>query len=743
MNLHGRMRIAWLAFFCLLFAAVAPAVEGKGETSVAPSSGSLAWQLEELFKWLTLTRDLVPREKGCDGPCYILTSLQLNGSAAANSFSFTARGHVLADRPVLVPLLGRPEQVILRKVTLNGQPAVIGFSDDHYYVRTAERQFSVSGEMTLTRESSFLVPGPVTLFAADIAGGRVAEGNLLPGISQMALHIERAAAAQRAQEVEPFFKLSRAYRVQKEITFEYRVMLQSPQEMTSVSLPLKLGETVLAVDGFRGWKQERDRLLVPVAGRSAGFTVSGRMNELASITPDERSAYEWVLVEADPEHRLMVKTTARQIDSSESPIPRSLTQSKLFLLSRGQRLDTEVRELATREALAMIVSSHARIAVWTNEGDLVTQDDIEYQNSGLDFMPFKGDGRILYLDADRAPQKILGQDDRKDEILIPLEKGTHTVRMQSIGKARKGFLLGVLPIPFPDYPLTISRASVEVDTPDGIVPLWLSGGRGYSSEIGWNLLAVLALSLGLSWIVFKQWKRRIAATLFLFGLYILSDMIYIVLLALLIFSALIVSLFRRVKHWRKWLLATLLTLTIAAATVAAVYSFSRNYRIERTMDYETAVSGSGGVGAAYSNPELRRQVNQMQTSSIEYRELEEKRLESEQRLGQVAREADFSAAQPYSGVTIAEGVKPVPIPLPFNQDNLFRFWVHKSLVRPEQPFQPHLVYLTRAGAFILILFWLSCLGFLVWGSRKFLLERKDKISRFLQQRIDAKPPNGD
>ena len=125
------------------------------------------------------------------------------------------------------------------------------------------------------------------------------------------------------------------------------------------------------------------------------------------MIPNDRKytqEHEWVLVEADPEHRLVVKTNARQIDSAESPIPRLLSQSKLFLLARGQRLDTEVRELETREALAMIVASHARIAVWTAEGDLVTQDDIEYQNSGLDFMPFKGDGRVLYLDIDEVSQ---------------------------------------------------------------------------------------------------------------------------------------------------------------------------------------------------------------------------------------------------------------------------------------------------------------------------------------------------
>ena len=229
----------------------------KRELSLTPNS--LAWQMEELTKWVMKTRNLVPYPTVDEPPFYVIDFLELSGSVEKNRFTFSLKGSVIADNPVLIPLMGPPDRVMLTNVTVNQQPGLVGFEGkDYYYLKTKKQDFIIKGNVSLLNQFSFQVPGPVNLFTSDIIDGRVVEGKRLPGLRNTVLHLESGKRNDTAEILHsPLFQVSRAIRIQKEITFEYQVKVRSGSEISKVELPMKYSEMVLDVPGVKGWKMEK------------------------------------------------------------------------------------------------------------------------------------------------------------------------------------------------------------------------------------------------------------------------------------------------------------------------------------------------------------------------------------------------------------------------------------------------------------------------------------------------------
>jgi hypothetical protein len=124
--------------------------QSDNTNKTSPPTNSLAWQLEELTKWLIQTRHQTLNGKTTEPPFYVLNSLKLTGSVEKNRLSFRMKGNMISEQPILVPLFGPPDRVILTNITINNQPAVVGFEKkDYYFVRTKEKDFTINGEISL------------------------------------------------------------------------------------------------------------------------------------------------------------------------------------------------------------------------------------------------------------------------------------------------------------------------------------------------------------------------------------------------------------------------------------------------------------------------------------------------------------------------------------------------------------------------------------------------------------------
>jgi hypothetical protein len=257
----------------------------------APAAGSWGAELESVATWLAQRN----ASSACTEHCFVLTRLHLAG-AADGEMRFSLEGAVLADKPVAVPLFGPPTHAHIDRVTENGKPAAVGFEQDHWFVLTASRRFVIEGTLSLEGDLALTLPGPLDALDADLTRGRVVEGPHLSGLVGATVHFDRDTVSSPAEEP-PVFQLSRAVRIGRETTFEYRLVMRSGKDLGVVRMPLAFGEKVLDVQGSTGWTMQGSDLVLPTAGRSAQVTITGALASVARVEPDARSSYEWWVVD--------------------------------------------------------------------------------------------------------------------------------------------------------------------------------------------------------------------------------------------------------------------------------------------------------------------------------------------------------------------------------------------------------------------------------------------------------------
>ena len=436
----------------------------------APAAGSWGAELESVAAWLAQRN----ASAACTEHCFVLTRLHLGG-AADGEMRFSLEGAVLADKPVAVPLFGPPTHAHIDRVTENGKPAAVGFEQDHWFVLTASRRFVIEGTLSLEGDLALTLPGPLDALDAELARGRVVEGAHLSGLVGATVHFDRDAVSSPAEEP-PVFQLSRAVRIGRETTFEYRLVMRSGKDLGVVRLPLALGEKVLDVQGSTGWTLQGSEIVLPTAGRSAQVTITGALASVTRVEPDARSSYEWWLVESDAEHRLTVKGDARQIDTSQSPIARTQPSARLFMVGRGQHLDIAAQALVATEALAAVVREHDRTLVLTARGDLVADDTLSYENDGIDWLTWPPTGRAVFLATDGKAERVMRAADGAGEVLVPLRVGSHSVHLQSMDMESLGLFGGSMTVPTPTHALATSRATLTLGLPGRVHPIAVLGG---------------------------------------------------------------------------------------------------------------------------------------------------------------------------------------------------------------------------------------------------------------------------
>ncbi len=469
-----RLCSALTALPFLMGAADVIAAEPKTDTSdkLAPTTPPPGWagELDALSKWIA-QRDSAGK---CSARCFVLERLRLSGRVGEGPLEFELTGRVLTDGAVDIPLFGPPKDVRLEDVTENDKDAAIGFEQDRYFLHTAAKKFVLKGKLIPGTDLALVIPGPLNTLESDFASGAVVEGTRLSGLSNATIHLSRQ---EKAVESGPtVFQLSRAVRVGRETNFEYRLVMRSGKDLGVVRLPLSFGEKVVDVTGAAGFRIEEGELVLPTSGRSAEMTITGTLAKFDALAVDSRSPYEWWLVESDAEHRVLVSGDARQVDSAESPIPRTLPTSRLFLLQKGQKLTANVTTLAAVDALAAVVQSHSRTVVLTARGDVVSDDQLYYENNGVDYLAYDPGGRPIYLATGGKAERIMRQGEGNQEILIPLKTGSQNVRTQSLSQAGWKSFVGSVDVPMPSYALTASRVDLTVGLPTGYFPLALLGG---------------------------------------------------------------------------------------------------------------------------------------------------------------------------------------------------------------------------------------------------------------------------
>ncbi len=657
-----------------------------------------------LRQWLE-SKEVPAPPPECQKDCFVLSTMVLNG-AVGEPIAFDLKGGVLADGVTKIPLFGPASQVRLDRVTINGTTPVLGFEDDHYYLLTAERSFTLRGTLTLSSSSDQMltVIGPLVALDARLTQGRLVEGSKLSGLAQSMLHFDPMTPESQSEaesRTPKIFRLSRAVRIGKDTGFVYRLVMSQAKELGVVRLALPYGEKVQEVSGARGWTSDDHELLLPTTGTQADITITGALDPSAakdgvrSFAIDARSAYEWWLIESDPDYRVEIGEEGKLVDNSQSPIPPTMPTARTFLVQRGQHLEVDAKSLVRGEVLAAVARTERRFVSITGRGEIIGDETVLYDNNGLDHLTLTPSGQPMYASTDGRPGRILHTHVGAPEMLVPLEIGAHSLRVQTLSQTRMWPLLGLISVPMSDYPLTTSLVEVTVGLPADVYPVALFGGD--SARWVFARADFVAALLGISGACFgfRTRKTRILGSLATVGLWLVSREAFVVATALLF---LVGAVFLASRFLRgNWLLGA-----SAAALLVAMF-------------------GARSVLMGDATDEPKRELF-VQVPTLP--------------------QPESTFVDPRSGGSMEtkRGVTPVSLSMPTSERYV---QTSRQLVTSKRPFVPRLVYATSSFFVGLEIAWLGVLGMLVFAHRTQLAALVNRVKVRLSRRAEpgqALPP---
>jgi hypothetical protein len=636
----------------------------------------------------------------CSEDCFLMSSLSLRGSVS-ETMTFEVKGGVRANETQKVPLFGPPGDVRLEEVTVNGAPAQISFDGDRYYVFTGAKSFTIRGKVHIGSDQLLAVQGPVVTVDAQLTSGRLIEGEHLSGVTGSVLHFDPMTDGSEKPKPPPVFNLARALRFGKETTFVYRIVAEQSDDIVSLHLPLRYGEKVDDVQGSTGWSASGGDLALPVSGKSAEITVHGVMTAAAAgaphtFTTDSRSAYEWWLVEADPDHRVEVAGDPKLVQTSQSPIPPTFPGASVFLVQKGQSLEVDARSLVRGDVLAAVARQNRRVVAITGRGELISDETIEYDNNGLEHLLVTPSGKAMYLSTDHNAQRILHPEAGSKQMLVPLRSGGHDLRVQSLAETTLWPIAGAVKIPATRYPLTTGNAETIVGLPEHVHPIAVTGGDRVRWGLGRGDLLACAIGIALACFGFRNRRTRAIASVCTAGLWFVSKEAFVVATAALFLAGAVFLASRFLRG--TWLL-------IASGLLTVVALLGGRGILASDATTETRYFAEG-TAMMVDHPDIPRPETAGSHEVITH-------------------------GDPRTDIT------PVSLSFPTSERYVI---ASRQLVSNERPFEPRVFYVTSTLIGALHLVWLVLMGLLLWSHKEQLAVVKAKIAERLTRRPTPPDP---
>ncbi len=632
-------------------------------------------------------------EPPCESDCALLAHLAIRGDVRG-TLTFELRGGVRARHEQRIALFGPPSEVHLEDVTIDGGRAEIGFDDAAYYLLTSRRTFTLRGKITLGKDALLSIPGPLLSLDAHLSRGRLVEGDRLSGLANTVLHFDpMTGETTETPKTPPTFRLSRALRFGRELKFVYLLSASQAPALGTVTLPLRFGEKVIDVQGAQGYRTTEGSIELSTSGTEATITITGTIpfspeGEIKKFSSDERSSYEWWLVEADPEHRVSAAGDMKLVETSQSPIPATMPGARVYLLQRGQVLEIDGQSLVRGEVLAAVARENRRFVAVTGRGEVISDETLSFDNNGLDHLTLSPAGKPIYVSTDGNPQPILHGRDGSADLIVSAVMGSHLLRLQSLGQTRLFPLVGVATIPESTFPITTSAVETTIGMSEDLHPIAVLGGDRARWAFSAQDAIATALGIALSCCGFRTRKTRTFGSIVIAGLWFVSRTGFVVAAGGLFVAS---GVFLASRFWRgnRLLAASAAALVVALLAARAVI-----------LEAPALAAGEPSREMFVIDPELPKPETF------------------------VRRDASFD---PTASQT------PVSLSFPVS-DRYVRS--SRQLVTRDRPVRTRVVYVTSTVVAALHLTWAALVVLLVWAHRDRLLVLKDRIASRLRRRAE-------
>jgi hypothetical protein len=643
----------------------------------------------------------------CTEDCWQLSHLTIRG-AVNGPMTFELKGTVRANEDQKIPLFGPPSQLRLDDLSMDGGRPTVTFDNDRYYLITRAKSFTLRGRMTLGSDQMISIVGPLLSLDAPLTKGRLVEGEKLSGLSSTVLHFDpmtedKSTTAKPRQP--PVFRLSRSIRFGSETSFVYRLVASHTSDLGTMKLPLVFGEKVQDVQGSKDWQVEGKELTLPTTGKEAEITISGSLPASAIGAPpltfktDERSAYEWWMIEADPEHRVAVGGEGKLVETTQSPIPATMPGSRVYLVQRNQQIEVDAKSLVRGDVLAAVARMNRRFVAITGTGEMISDEAINFDNNGLEHLMVAPAGKAMYLSTDGAAQRILHTEVGASDVLVPIRPGSHTLRVQSLAEVRLWPIAGAVKVPASNYPIATSSMEVTVGLPETVHPIAVLGGDRTRWAFSRGDLLALALGVAVACFGFRTNKTRALGAAVTAGLWFVSREGFVFASGGLFVVGAIFLASRFIRGTR---------LLIASGGILVAALFGGRWALTDATGYE---HNSSPTVTAWT-PQKEMFVDHPQLPSPE--------------ITHAAVAADGS-------LDTKAGITPVSLSLPTSEHYVQS---SRQLVTKERPFAMRIVYVTQNLVTGLHLAWLFMVGLLGWLHRDRLAGLRARIIERLTQKPD-------
>lgn len=644
----------------------------------------------------------------CSEDCWQLAQLTIRG-AVNGPMTFELKGTVRSVEDQKIPLFGPPSQLRLDDLSMDGGRPTVTFDNDRYYLLTHAKSFTLRGRMTLGSDQMISIIGPLLALDAPLTKGRLVEGEKLSGLSATVIHFdpmtEDTVAASKPR-LPPVFRLSRSVRFGTETTFVYRLVASHTSDLGTLKLPLAFGEKVQDVQGSPGWTVEGKELSLPTSGKEAEITISGSLPPTPAVGPpltfknDERSAYEWWMIEADPEHRVAVGGEGKLVETSQSPIPAIMPGSRVYLVQRNQQIEVEAKSLVRGDVLAAVARTNRRFVAITGTGEMISDESVVFDNNGLDHLMVTPAGKAMYLSTDGTAQPILHTEVGASEVLVPIRPGSHNLRVQSLADVRLWSLAGAVKVPGASYPIATSSMEVTVGLPENVLPMAVLGGDHTRWAFSRGDLLALALGIGVACFGFRTRKTRALGSLVTAGLWFVSQEGFVFASSGLFVVGSIFLASRFIRGTK---------LFVASGGIIVVALFGGRWALTDSINYEP-------------QKEMFADHPSLPTPEMTH-----------------------AAIAPDGSLDTKAGITPVSLSMPTSERYVRS---SRQLVTRERPFAMRIVYITQGLVTGLELGWLFLVGMLGWLHRDRLAGLRRRIIERLTRRpdptaapvADASPP---
>ena len=448
------------------------------------------------------------------------------------------------------------------------------------------------------------------------------------------------------------------------------------------------------VQGSKDWQVEGKELVLPTTGKEAEITISGSLPPTPVLAPplvfkpDERSAYEWWMIEADPEHRVAVGGEGKLVETTQSPIPATMPGSRVYLLQRNQQIEVDSKSLVRGDVLAAVARTNRRFVAITGTGEMISDESIAFDNNGLEHLMVTPAGKAMYLSTDGAAQRILHTEVGASEVLVPIRPGSHTLRVQSLADVRLWPIAGAMKVPGSNYPIATSSMEVTVGLPESIHPIAVLGGDRARWAYSRGDLIALALGAAVACFGFRTRKTRALGALVTAGLWFVSREGFVFASGGLFVVGAIFLASRFIRGTR---------LLVASGAVLVVALFGGKWALDGGTSYE---------------PAREMFVERPQIPSPE--------------ITHAAVAADGS-------LDTKRGITPVSLSLP-TSDHYVQS--SRQLVTKERPFEMRILFITQNLVTGLHLAWLFMFGMLGWLHRDRLAGLRARVIERLTRRPD-------